>query len=151
MNDDRFFSALARRAVLASGLSMALLGLAGSASAQDGGTIRMTVPFGAGTTTDTIGRIVAEALGKNLHANVVVESRAGAGGVTGSDIVAKWTPDGKTVVMGTLGRQPHAAPSRPCAARAALRRQDDPRALQSSRGGHDDRDAAAAPLHALTP
>src|SRR5664280_1682319 len=81
MNDDRFFSALARRAVLASGLSMALLGLAGSASAQDGGTIRMIVPFGAGTTTDTIGRIVAEALGKNLHANVVVENRAGAGAV----------------------------------------------------------------------
>src|SRR5664280_1443044 len=103
MNDDRFFSALARRAVLASGLSMALLGLAGSASAQDGGTIRMIVPFGAGTTTDTIGRIVAEALGKNLHANVVVENRAGAGGVTGSDIVAKSTPDGKTLVMGTVG------------------------------------------------
>ena len=69
----------------------------------DDGPLRMIVPFGAGTTTDTVGRIVADALGKTLHQVVIVENHAGAGGVTGSDLVAKASPDGRTLVMGTVG------------------------------------------------
>lgn len=75
----------------------------GLAQAQDRGPVRMVVPFGAGTTTDTVGRIVGEALGKNLQQPVIVENRAGAGGSTGTDLVAKATPDGRTLVMGTVG------------------------------------------------
>lgn len=82
--------------------AFALLALAGTVQAQDG-PLKMVVPFGPGTTTDTVGRVVADALGKNLHQNVIVENRAGAGGVTGSDAVARAAPDGKTVVMGTVG------------------------------------------------
>lgn len=75
----------------------------GLAQAQDRAPVRMVVPFGAGTTTDTVGRIVGEALGKNLQQPVIVENRAGAGGSTGTDLVAKATPDGRTLVMGTVG------------------------------------------------
>ena len=73
------------------------------ALAQDAGTIRMVVPFGPGTTTDSVGRVVADGLGKALKQSVVVDNRAGAGGVTGSDQVAKSPPDGRTLVMGTVG------------------------------------------------
>ena len=73
------------------------------ARAQEGGIVKMVVPFGPGTTTDTIGRVVAEALGRQLKASVIVDNRAGAGGTTGSDMVAKAAPDGRTLVMGTVG------------------------------------------------
>ena len=79
------------------------MALAGIAQAQDRPPIRMVVPFGAGTTTDTVGRVVAEALGKNLQQPVIVDNRAGAGGSTGTDLVAKAAPDGRTLVMGTVG------------------------------------------------
>lgn len=84
-------------------LAATLLSLAGLAQAQDAGPIKLIVPFGPGTTTDTVGRIVAEALGKQLNQTVVVDNRAGAGGSVGSDQVAKSAPDGKTLVMGTVG------------------------------------------------
>lgn len=75
----------------------------GLTQAQDRTPVRMVVPFGAGTTTDTVARIVGEALGKNLQQPVIVENRAGAGGSTGTDLVAKAAPDGRTLVMGTVG------------------------------------------------
>ena len=90
---------LNRRCVIAA----SLLTLAGLDHAQDTGPIRMIVPFGPGTTTDTVARIVAEGLGKQLSQTVIVDNRAGAGGSMGSDQVAKSAPDGKTLVMGTVG------------------------------------------------
>jgi tripartite-type tricarboxylate transporter receptor subunit TctC len=90
---------MTRRHALAAGL----LCLAAFAHAQDSGPIKMIVPFGPGTTTDTISRVVAEALGKQLGQTVIVENRSGAGGAVGSDQVAKSTPDGKTLLMGTVG------------------------------------------------
>ena len=67
------------------------------------GTVRLVVPFGAGTTTDLVSRTVADALGKGLQQAVVVDNRAGAGGSTGVDQVARSVPDGRTIVMGTVG------------------------------------------------
>jgi tripartite-type tricarboxylate transporter receptor subunit TctC len=67
------------------------------------GTLRLVVPFGAGTTTDIVSRVVGESLGKALQQPVLVDNRAGAGGSTGSDLVAKSPPDGRTIVMGTVG------------------------------------------------
>jgi tripartite-type tricarboxylate transporter receptor subunit TctC len=85
-------------------IAASLLALAGASHGQENsGPIRMVVPFGPGTTTDTVSRVVAEALGKNLHQTVIVDNRAGAGGSVGSDQVAKAAPDGKTLVMGTVG------------------------------------------------
>jgi tripartite-type tricarboxylate transporter receptor subunit TctC len=75
----------------------------GGAQAQDRGPVKMIVPFGAGTTTDTVGRVFGEALGKNLQQPVIIDNRAGAGGSTGTDLVAKAAPDGRTLVMGTVG------------------------------------------------
>jgi tripartite-type tricarboxylate transporter receptor subunit TctC len=83
-------------------VATALLTLAGAAHAQDA-PLKMVVPFGPGTTTDTVARVVAEALGKNLKQTVIVDNRAGAGGSVGSDQVAKAPADGKTLVMGTVG------------------------------------------------
>ena len=79
--------------------------LAVPAHAQDfpSRALKLVVPFGAGTTTDMVARIVAEALAKPLGQAVVVENRAGAGGVIGSDQVAKSAADGYTLVMGTVG------------------------------------------------
>jgi len=88
-----------RRAALLSGL---LACLVGPALAQEG-TLKMIVPFGPGTTTDTVARVVADGLGKALRQTVVVDNRAGAGGATGTDQVAKGPADGKTLVMGTVG------------------------------------------------
>ena len=87
------------RTLLAAGVLLML----GTAQAQDKGPIKMVVPFGAGTTTDTVARVVGEGLGKALQQTVIVDNRAGAGGSTGSDMVAKSAPDGRTLVMGTVG------------------------------------------------
>ncbi len=65
--------------------------------------LRMVVPFGPGTTTDIVGRVMAEGMGKLLGQTVVVENRAGAGGGIGSDLVAKSPADGYTILMGTVG------------------------------------------------
>ena len=84
-------------------IALALAAVAHAAPAQDGAPVKLIVPFGPGTTTDTVARVVAEALGKALHQTVIVDNRAGAGGTLGSDMVAKAAPDGKTLVMGTVG------------------------------------------------
>lgn len=94
-------STFSRRRLLAAAAALPA-GLALPTFAQDG-TLRLVVPFGAGTTTDIVSRVVAEGLGKALQQTVVVENRAGAGGSTGSDGVAKSAPDGRTIVMGTVG------------------------------------------------
>ena len=93
------FVAGRRRALLA----IAATALAGGARAQEAGTIRMVVPFGAGTTTDVVARVVADALARSTRQTVVVDNRAGAGGSTGTDQVAKAPADGRTIVMGTVG------------------------------------------------
>jgi tripartite-type tricarboxylate transporter receptor subunit TctC len=53
--------------------------------------IKLIVPFAAGGNTDVVGRLTASYMQKALNANVVVENRAGAGGINGTDAVAKAT------------------------------------------------------------
>ncbi len=64
--------------------------------------IRMIVPFGAGTSTDIMTRLVSPRMSVDLGQPIVVENRAGAGGVVGSDAVAKSPPDGYTLCMGSI-------------------------------------------------
>jgi tripartite-type tricarboxylate transporter receptor subunit TctC len=64
-------------------------------------TITMIVPFGAGGSTDIVGRIAAEAMSKSLGVSVIVENRGGAGGTVGAQAAANAAPDGYTVTMAT--------------------------------------------------
>jgi tripartite-type tricarboxylate transporter receptor subunit TctC len=61
--------------------------------------IRMVIPFPAGGSSDGIGRQIADKLTPLLGQSVVVENKGGAGGVIGTDYVAKAAPDGYTLVL----------------------------------------------------
>jgi len=77
----------------------------GSASAQDypSRPITMIIPFAAGGPTDVLGRVLAGRMSEILGQQVVVENVGGAGGQTGSKRVEQATPDGYTMVLGTVG------------------------------------------------
>lgn len=60
-------------------------------------TIKLVVPFPAGGPADTFGRVLADKMGALLGQTVVIENRAGAGGLTGTASVAKADPDGYTI------------------------------------------------------
>jgi len=61
--------------------------------------VRIVVPFAPGGTADMFGRLVAIKLSENLGQSFAIDNRAGAGGVLGSDFVAKSAPDGYVLVV----------------------------------------------------
>ena len=65
-------------------------------------TIRIVVPYPPGGTTDLLARNIAPGLQERMGQTVVIENKAGAGGIIGSQQVAKSAPDGKTLLMGTI-------------------------------------------------
>lgn len=64
--------------------------------------IRLIVPYGAGTSTDTMTRLVTPHMTASLGQPIIVENRVGASGAVGSEIVAKSAPDGYTLLMGAV-------------------------------------------------
>lgn len=79
------------------------LGLAAPAAADfPERPITLVIPFAAGGSTDLVGRLVAEKMSEGLGQQIVVENRGGAGGNLGAGAVAKATPDGYTILMGTV-------------------------------------------------
>ncbi|MFM7688682.1 MAG: Bug family tripartite tricarboxylate transporter substrate binding protein [Alphaproteobacteria bacterium] len=65
--------------------------------------VRIIVPFAAGTSSDFQARMIGERMAPLLRQPVIVENRAGAGGVVGADAVAKAPPDGYTLLLGSNG------------------------------------------------
>ncbi|MDP9928690.1 Bug family tripartite tricarboxylate transporter substrate binding protein [Variovorax paradoxus] len=85
-------------------LAAATLWTAGAwAQAGDGRAIKLVVPFAAGTSTDIVARVLADALGRQLSQPVIVDNKPGAGGAIGSELAARSGADGHTVLLGTVG------------------------------------------------
>ena len=92
----------AARLILAIGFAIAGIGLSW-AQTYPSKPIRFIVPFPAGGSTDAVARAMQPALEKILGQPVVVENRAGAGGLLGVDAVAKAAPDGYTIGIAGAG------------------------------------------------
>jgi tripartite-type tricarboxylate transporter receptor subunit TctC len=89
-------------------LCIAALGVAGAplaALAQDypARSITVVVPFPAGGPSDVVARIVTEHMSRTLGQQMVIENVGGAGGTLGSARVASATPDGYTLLAGSMG------------------------------------------------
>jgi tripartite-type tricarboxylate transporter receptor subunit TctC len=89
-------------AVAAMGI-LALGSAAASAQTYPTRSITMVVPFAAGGPTDTVTRLVAESMSRDLGQQVIVENVGGAGGTLGAARVAKADPDGYTLLLHHIG------------------------------------------------
>lgn len=96
---------LARARAIGAALTLAASALISSASAQDypGGPIKIIVPFAAGASTDAMGRLLAKEITKRWGHENVVENITGAGGNVGAAAAAKSNPDGRTLIVGSIG------------------------------------------------
>jgi tripartite-type tricarboxylate transporter receptor subunit TctC len=93
-------------AALTGTLALGLIAGAAPARAQESWPSRpltMVVPFAAGGPVDLLGRIVAQYLGAQLGVPVVVENFPGAGGMPGSQRIARANPDGYSFLLGSIG------------------------------------------------
>ena len=94
---------LTRASALAAVLSLSALLVAGPAAAQPApypnGPVRFIVPATPGGTTDVVARLVAKHLADAWASPVIVENRAGGGGVVGASYVVGTKPDGQTVLI----------------------------------------------------
>lgn len=93
--------------------AICVLAVGSPANAQDAypnRLVRLIVPFAPGGNTDVVARVTAEYMSRALKTNVVVENRVGAGGLMGTDVVAKSPPDGYTLCVcgiGPIAVSPH--------------------------------------------
>lgn len=87
-----------RRSLLAGLATLALTVFPAAAQTYPEKPIRVIIPFGAGSATDLIPRIVLEQVSKQIGQAIVIENRGGAGGTIGATQVAKAEPDGYTLL-----------------------------------------------------
>ncbi|CAM9694064.1 unnamed protein product, partial [Phaeothamnion confervicola] len=88
--------------VRAAGLLCALcVGLAGAADDYPSRPVRMMIPFPAGGPSDFVGRLLAQNLTDLWGKQIVVDNRAGASGIIGTEIAVRSNPDGYTLLFGT--------------------------------------------------
>jgi tripartite-type tricarboxylate transporter receptor subunit TctC len=95
------------RILVAGAISLALLGAAAHADTYPSKSITIVVPFGAGSGTDGITRIIAPPLSAALKQSVVIENKPGANGAIAATQVERAAPDGYTLLMST--NSPHSA------------------------------------------
>src|SRR5215213_11969145 len=92
------------RAVLlaASGFLIALTASSAAQSDYPNRPVRLIIPFPAGGSNDIVGRAIAQQMGERLGKQVIVDNRAGAGGVIGTELASHATPDGYTILVISL-------------------------------------------------
>ncbi|MEJ8814741.1 tripartite tricarboxylate transporter substrate binding protein [Variovorax ureilyticus] len=97
-----------RRLLTAAALALGFFAL--GTSAQTASTsdypnrpVKIIVPFPAGGTSDIMGRLIADQLGKQLKQPFIVDNRGGAGGTIGAELAAKAAPDGYTLLLSGIG------------------------------------------------
>ena len=94
-----------RRTLLAAATGAALAFKGGATHAQSAypnKPVRLVVPFAPGGTTDIVARVVSEKVGTALGQTMIVENKAGGGGVVGANDTAKSAPDGYSLGMATV-------------------------------------------------
>lgn len=92
-----------RTALFAISTAAMLAGSAALAADYPDRPITLICPFAPGGTSDTLARLFAAEMSKDLGQTIVVENRAGGAGVVGSQIAAEAKPDGYTLLVGDLG------------------------------------------------
>jgi len=95
-----------RRGVVTAALALPALALPATPRAQSAWPdrpVRIVVPFTPGGSTDILARVLGAELQEALGQPFVIENRGGAGGTVGSELVARATPDGYTLMMGHIG------------------------------------------------
>jgi tripartite-type tricarboxylate transporter receptor subunit TctC len=88
-----------RKVFLLASVATAFIGASTARAEWPDRPIKMIVPFSAGSSSDTIARIVAVKMGERLGQQVVVENRVGGSTIIGTDSVAKSAPDGYTLEL----------------------------------------------------
>jgi tripartite-type tricarboxylate transporter receptor subunit TctC len=87
--------------LLSAALGLGLVASQALAQAYPNKPIKAIVPFAAGSATDQIGRAFTQKMSEVLGQPIVIENRAGVNGMLGADALAKSTPDGYTIMVGT--------------------------------------------------
>jgi len=87
-----------RSLLLAASLFAALAGPAFAQADYPNRPVRLIIPFPPGGSNDVVGRVIAQHLGESLGKQVIVDNRAGAGGVIGTEVASKAAPDGYTLL-----------------------------------------------------
>ena len=87
--------------LLSAALGLGLMASQAMAQAYPNKPIKAIVPFAAGSATDQIGRAFTQKMSEVLGQPIIIENRAGVNGMLGADALAKSTPDGYTIMVGT--------------------------------------------------